>query len=72
VSTFGVGFGDKPPHAKHRDEKDRSCEEPVDARASLVIGVEPHKRLNAVVVLNAGGKVLARNQFANSAEGFRE
>jgi hypothetical protein len=40
--------------------------------AKVVIGVDPHKRLNAVVVLNARGKVLARNQFANSAEGFRE
>jgi transposase len=39
---------------------------------AIQIGVDPHKRLNAVVVLNARGKVLARNQFANSAEGFRE
>ena len=36
------------------------------------MGVDPHKRLNAVVVVNAKGKVLARQQFSNSAEGFRE
>lgn len=40
--------------------------------AKVVIGVDPHMRLDAVVVLNARGKVLARKQFANSAEGFRE
>jgi transposase len=38
----------------------------------VVIGVDPHKRLNAVVVINAKGKVLARRQFPNSGEGFRE
>ena len=38
----------------------------------VVMGVDPHKRLNAVVVVNAKGKVLARQQFSNSAEGFRE
>ena len=38
----------------------------------VVIGVDPHKRLNAVVVVNARGKVLARQQFTNSAEGFPE
>ena len=37
----------------------------------VVIGVDPHKRLNAVVVINVKGKVLARRQFPNSAEGFR-
>jgi hypothetical protein len=40
--------------------------------AKVVIGVDPHKRLNAVVVINVKGKVLARRQFPNSAEGFRE
>ena len=40
--------------------------------AKVVIGVDPHKRLNAVVVINAKGTVLARRQFDNSAEGFRE
>jgi transposase len=40
--------------------------------AKVVIGVDPHKRLNAVVVVNVKGKVLARRTFANSAEGFRE
>jgi transposase len=38
----------------------------------VVIGVDPHKRMNAVCVVNAKGKVLARQQFANSAGGFRE
>jgi hypothetical protein len=40
--------------------------------AKVVIGVDPHKRLNAVVVVNVKGKVLARRTFANSAEGFQE
>jgi transposase len=40
--------------------------------AKVVIGVDPHKRLNAVVVLNHRGKVLARRQFANTSDGFRE
>lgn len=40
--------------------------------AKVVIGVDPHKRLNAVVVVNAKGTVLARRQFDNTAEGFRE
>jgi transposase len=40
--------------------------------AKVVIGVDPHKRLNAVCVINAKGKVLAQRQFANSAGGFRE
>lgn len=38
----------------------------------VVIGVDPHKRLNAVCVINSKGKVLAREQFANTAGGFRE
>lgn len=38
----------------------------------VVIGVDPHKRLNAVVVLDAKGNVVARRSFANSADGFRE
>jgi len=37
-----------------------------------VLGVDPHKRMNAVVVVDAKGEVLARQQFANSAGGFRE
>lgn len=40
--------------------------------AKVVIGVDPHKRINAVVVLNTKGKVLGRAQFDNSAAGFRE
>ena len=38
----------------------------------VVIGVDPHKRLNAVVVVNTKGVVLARGEFPNTAEGFRE
>jgi transposase len=38
----------------------------------VVIGVDPHKRINAVCVLDTKGKVMARGQFANSAGGFRE
>jgi len=40
--------------------------------AKVVIGVDPHKRINAVVVLNSKAKVLGRAQFANSADGFRQ
>lgn len=40
--------------------------------AQVVIGVDPHKRMNAVVVINGKGQVLARQQFANSAGGFRD
>ena len=40
--------------------------------AKVVIGVDPHKRMNAVCVINMKGEVLARQQFANSAGGFRE
>jgi transposase len=40
--------------------------------AKVVIGVDPHKRMNAVVVVDAKGKVLAHQQFPNTAAGFRE
>ena len=40
--------------------------------AKVVIGVDPHKRMNAVVVLNCKGTVLARAQFPNTSGGFRE
>jgi transposase len=40
--------------------------------AKVVIGVDPHKRMNAVVVVDVKGKVLARQQFLNTAAGFRE
>lgn len=40
--------------------------------AKVVIGVDPHKRMNAVCVMNAKGKVLAQKQFDNTAGGFRE
>jgi hypothetical protein len=37
-----------------------------------MIGVDSHKRLSTVVVLNHRGEVLARRQFANTSDGFRE
>ena len=37
--------------------------------AKVVIGVDPHKRINAVVVLNCAAKVLGRAQFVNDARG---
>ena len=40
--------------------------------AKVVIGVDPHKRMNAVVVVNAKGRMLARQQFSNTASGFRD
>jgi transposase len=40
--------------------------------AKVVIGVDPHKRMNAVVVINPRGKVLGRGQFENTSDGFRE
>ena len=40
--------------------------------AKVVIGVDPHKRINAVVVLSAKGKVLSRTKFENRAGGFRQ
>ena len=38
----------------------------------VVIGVDPHKRINAVCVVDARGRVVASEQFDNSAAGFRE
>jgi len=38
----------------------------------VVIGVDPHKRLNAVCVADSRGQVVASDQFDNSAAGFRE
>ena len=40
--------------------------------AKVVIGVDPHKRLHAVVVVNTRGTVLARNQFDTTEIGFKE
>jgi hypothetical protein len=37
----------------------------------VVIGVGPQKRMNAVCVINARGKVLAEKEFDNTASGFR-
>jgi len=39
---------------------------------NVVIGVDPHKRLNAVCVVDSRGQVVASDQFDNSAAGFRE
>jgi transposase len=36
------------------------------------IGVDPHKRINAVVVVDGAGSVLARGTFAQSTAGFAE
>jgi len=36
------------------------------------IAVDPHKRINAVVVVDAAGSVLARGTFAQSTAGFAE
>ena len=38
----------------------------------VIIGVDPHKRVHAIVVLDADAKVLARRTFANSTVGYRE
>ena len=38
----------------------------------VVIGVDPHKRINAVCVVAGRGRVVASEQFDNSAAGFRE
>jgi len=38
----------------------------------VVIGVDPHKRINAVCVVDAKGRVVAREQFDNTAGGFRQ
>jgi transposase len=39
--------------------------------SAVVIGVDPHKHLNAVVAVSAKGNVLARRTFDNTAEGFK-
>jgi transposase len=38
----------------------------------VVIGVDPHKRINAVVVVDAAGQVLARGTFPMTTGGLRE
>ncbi len=40
--------------------------------AKDVIGLDQRKRLHGVVVIKAKGTVIARRQFGNSTEGFRE
>jgi transposase len=37
----------------------------------VVIGVDPHKRIDAVVVLDEGGAVLARETIGHTSSGFR-
>lgn len=41
-------------------------------QAVVKIAVDPHKRINAVVAVDATGKVLARGTFAHSTTGFTE
>lgn len=38
----------------------------------VTIAVDPHKRLNAVEVIDAGSVVLARQEFVHSTAGFKE
>lgn len=37
----------------------------------VVIGIDPHKRINAVAVVNEAGELIARETFANSSDGCR-
>jgi len=41
-------------------------------KSVVKIAVDPHKRINAVVAVDATGKVLARGTFAHSTTGFTE
>ena len=41
-------------------------------QAVVKIAVDPHKRINAVVAVDATGKVLARSTFVHSTSGFTE
>jgi transposase len=41
-------------------------------KGPVVIGVDPHKRINAVVAIDGSGVVLGRGTFANSTVGLRE
>ena len=38
----------------------------------VVIGVDPHKRSNTALVLDANEQVLDRRRFANDKAGYRE
>ena len=38
----------------------------------VVLGVDPHKRVNAVAVVDSNGTALARRSFPNTSDGFRE
>jgi transposase len=44
----------------------------VKVSKAVVIGVDPHKRINAVVVVDAHGEVLDRGTFATSTVGLRQ
>jgi len=44
----------------------------VVGQAVVKIAVDPHKRINAVVAVDATGKVLARGTFAQSTTGFAD
>jgi transposase len=41
-------------------------------KSVVKIAVDPHKRINAVVAVDATGKVLSRGTFANSTTGFAD
>lgn len=42
------------------------------SKRPVVIGVDPHKRVNAVVVVDGSGEVVARGSFSMSTAGMRE
>jgi transposase len=44
----------------------------VKVSKAVVIGVDPHKRINAVVVVDAAGEVLDRGTFDTSTAGLRQ
>src|SRR5665213_3275654 len=44
----------------------------VKVSKAVVIGVDPHKRINAVVVVDARGEVLDRGTFDTSTAGLRQ
>jgi hypothetical protein len=38
---------------------------------AVMIGVDPHKLSNTIVVIDGHEKILARHRFANDREGYR-
>jgi transposase len=39
---------------------------------AVVIGIDPHKRSNTALVLDAKEKVLAKQRFPNDRDGYRQ